>query len=113
TELLLQCDLAVLCRCIVGLSSVYVRQATRRRAPTKMREMAEFIPDTARALSCWPWNFYKLCGEWHRNGLEVRNSKYFQIHFSWLFTDLYKNLKGKRKQTLFLVEAALAYGLRS
>lgn len=112
-EHLLRCDLAVLCRLIVGISTVHAWQTTRKRTPMSATDVAKYIPDAARSLSCWPLNFYSLCKLWHSKSQGMGNSKYFQIQFSWLFITLYKNLKERKQQTLFLIEAALNYGLRA
>lgn len=112
-EELLACELSVLCKVIVTLATLLAWQASGVRTPQKLSDVARFVPEAARVLSHWPLNFHKFCGKWHANPVSRQASRSFQVHFSWLFVRLYKNLKVKKRQTLFLIQAALSYGMRN
>lgn len=111
---LLACDLDILCKIIVTIATLFSWMHNSVRTPRKTTEIVKYLPQVGEALSRWPHNFHKLCGDWHRHSIQKGGcSQKFQACFKWLFEFLYKNLRKKKYQTQFMLEAALAYGYRN
>jgi excisionase family DNA binding protein len=110
---LMACDLDVLCKVIVMLAKLISWMESHRRTPRSGAEVSERLPEVARVLSAWPFNYSRFCADWHRNSVS-RGSKtrIFQTNFHWLFVRLYKNLKARKRQTRFLIREAIAYAVQ-
>lgn len=110
---LLRCDLENLCRIIVRIATILSWRARAKRTPRFNKELIECLPEVGQVFSNWPAHFYRFCEDWHRRVISSAVvSRDFQRNFSWLFVQLYKNLRRSKDQTRFIVHAALAYGVR-
>ena len=111
---LLAMDLDVICKSIVQLAFVHLTLELGTRPNFKSADVSRCLPAVATTFSNWPQNFNVLCGEWRklceRRG---RCHSVFQVCFEWIFVNLHKNLRSQSKQTLFMIEAALSYGLET
>lgn len=111
---LLDMDLDVICRTIVGIAEVFTAMSCPRAGRRTDSDVASLLPEIGRALSNWPNNFHQLCREWQ--DFRRASGQYphvFQTCFSWLFVGLHKNLRTRRHQTVVLLKAALEYGYES
>lgn len=75
-------------------------------------QLVEAIPDAATALTQWPHRFHGLCKAWQEQPNKHYVDNGFRDNFSWLFARLHKNLKERRNQTTFMIEAAMEYASR-
>jgi TniQ len=112
-DALLACELDILCKIIVMGATLFSWMQNSIRAPRKTTEIVKYLPQVGELFSCWPHNFYKFCGDWHQHCVQRGGcSTEFHVCFKWLFTLLYKNLRKRKRQTQFMLEAGLAYGYR-
>lgn len=111
---LLAMDLDVLCKSIVQLAFAHLTLELGARPNFKSADVSRCLPAVATTFSNWPENFNVLCDDW-RKFCERRGRCHsvFQVCFEWIFVNLHKNLRGQAKQTLFMIEAALVYGLET
>lgn len=113
-EELLNMDLDLICRTVVTLASVVIEMEDATRQPRSNAKVVSRISYVARALSSWPRRFQVFCWHYMRRTELPKRMGYgvFQIDFSWLYVRLYKNLKSRKKQTLFLAKEGLVFGLQ-
>lgn len=110
-EHLMKCDLKVVSKIIVQIATLYCWPGDGERMPQKDVAVVSLLPKVADSLSVWPKGFHRLCKYWHAKSLKDNSpSKVFQTVFGWLFGHLHKNLRRGKKQTVFLLKAALTYG---
>jgi len=110
-EDLMRCDLRVVSKIIVQIATLYSWPGDGARMPQKDVAVVSLLPKVVDSLSVWPKGFHRLCKYWHAKSLkDDAPSKVFQIVFGWLFGHLHKNLRARKKQTVFLLKAALTYG---
>lgn len=111
---MLAMDLDVICKTMVQIAVVQLTQEIGARPNFKSADVSRCLPFVAKTFSNWPENFNLLCGNW-RAFCEQREhcSSVFQICFEWMFTNIHKNLRERATQTLFMIEAALCYGLET
>lgn len=106
---LMTCDLAILCKIVVTLAKLLLWLDAADRKPRRLEEISDRLPEVASILSDWPLNFGRFCSKWHKHLPAKRKHLSFQSNFKWLFVYLYKNLRHKRSQLLFMAKAALNY----
>lgn len=109
TKELLACDLAVICKIIMVLAKAVLWLESPVRRPRSDKDVSMRLPEVAQILSDWPLQFVRFCRSWHENLPAHRKYPYFQNHFRWLYTHLYKNLGRKKGQLLFMAREALVY----
>lgn len=111
---LLAMDLDVICKAIVQLAFVYLSLELGARPVFKSADVSRCLPAVATAFSNWPSNFSVLCSKWqHFCERRGRCPPVFQVCFGWIFVNLHKNLRRQAKQSIFIVRAALVYGLET
>lgn len=106
---LLACDLAVLCKIIMILAKVLLWSESSVQRPRSEKDIDNRLPEVARILSDWPVQFVRFCRRWHENLSANRKILCFQNNFRWLYTHLYKNLRRKKEQLLFMAREGLVY----
>ena len=111
-EQLLKLDLGVLLKVIVGMASAIKSMSEWLGVRRHFSQLVEAIPDAATALTQWPHRFHGLCKAWQERPDKHYVDNGFRDNFNWLFTRLHKNLKERRSQTTFLIEAAMEYASR-
>jgi len=112
-------DVDVFCKILVQLTVVHLQMTLGLRPRGRDLRIAVHLPKTALVFSDWPQRFQDLCGEWRafcdREPEKVKNVPkwIFQGFYGWIFVRLYKNLRDRSIQTLFLAKAALEYGIQT
>lgn len=109
---LLKLDLGVLLKVIVGMASAIKSMSEWLGVRRHFSQLVEAIPDAATALTQWPHRFHGLCKAWQERPDKHYVDNGFRDNFNWLFTRLHKNLKERRSQTTFMIEAAMEYASR-
>ncbi len=106
-EHLLKMDLEVLLKVFVGIANAIKSMSEWRGARRHFSQLVEAIPDAATVLTQWPHRFHGLCKAWQEHPNKHYADNGFRANFNWLFTRLHKNLKERRSQTTFMLEAAM------
>jgi hypothetical protein len=101
-------DLNTLCKIIETTAKAESHIQRHDAATPSPEELRECLPHVAAFLCNWPNGVRAFCSRWRESMKSMKAKRLgFRARFSWAFESLFKNLRERRSETLFVADAVL------